>query len=102
MNLTRLWTRAARTLPIDGQGTFSPADDEFAELRRWASTRWRRRQRLWARVLLLPAARCAWYVAIPLLVREFARALDLPASATAALRVHCLRSGAQPVDAWIW
>jgi len=102
VNLNRWWTRVARTLPIDGQGAFSPADDEFADLRRWASARWRRRQRLWTRVLLVPAARCAWYVAIPLLVRQFARALDLPASARAALRVQCLRSGAQPVDAWIW
>lgn len=92
----------ASGLPIDGQGTRSPADDEFADLRRWASSRWRSRQSLWVRVLLVPAARCAWYVATPLLVRRFARALDLPASARAPLRVHCLRSGAQPVDAWIW
>lgn len=54
------------------------------------------------RVLIVPAARCAWYVVALLLVRRFARALDLSAGARTSLYVHCLRSGAQPVDAWVW
>lgn len=41
-------------------------------------------------------------MAIPLLVRRFARAVDLPAKAKARLYAHCLHSGAQPLEAWIW
>lgn len=62
----------------------------IARMRRWAAPEWRRARPWWAR------AKAAWRVP------RFARVYDVSPTDALSLLIHCVRSGAQPGEAFAW
>jgi hypothetical protein len=90
----KILARAARVLPLDGQGFSAPPDNALAELRSWAARKFWRRVPPWSRPALVPLSRIGWAVAAVWLVGRFGWSRELLAD--------CIRSGARPREAWIW
>lgn len=94
--------RAWRQLPVDGQGLLAQDDPALGPLRNWAVALFWQRVPRWSRPFLVPLTRLAWGLAALLRVRRFARRQKLERSQARQLAEDCLRSGAQPVEAFIW
>lgn len=90
---------AWQQLPWDGLGR--DPEGPLGPLRRRHAQQFWQAQPVWRR-LLRPLSGLLWQWQARRSCRHFARRMGLPAMVARQLQADCLRSGARPVDAWLW